>query len=92
MKVLGYRNSHFIGGTKLIKQGPGASHGYIVTMTEELSEKGTKTEDNRAKRGRWGEIKRVVERDKFLMVPLDHLLEIYLQTSIFPFFSLESVN
>lgn len=84
IKVLGYRNSHFIGGTKLIEWGPGASSGYIVTMGDELSEKETKTDESRAKKGRWEETKKMMERDGFLMASLDQLgpdlLKIYLWT------------
>lgn len=83
IKILGYRISHFIGGTKLIKWGPGASGSYIATMREELPEKETKTEESRAKRKRWRETKKVVMgRDRFLLLAsLSHseqdLLEIY---------------
>lgn len=76
----GMQKLSFYWDTKLIEQRSRASRGYIVTMTEELSEKETKTEDSRTNRGRWRETKKVVERDRFLMVPLGHLPEIYLQT------------
>lgn len=70
IKVLGYRNFYFIGGIKLIEWGFGVFSGYIVIMGDEFFEKEIKIDESRVKKGRWEEIKKMMERDGFLMVLL----------------------